>query len=203
MKKALIILFLAISILFVRVHSTSFNAFAEEAATAEKEHGGGETEEGIGMTIGRWINFAALLGILYIFLKKTLKVQDSFKANADEISRSIESARLAKEEAERRLQEMDQKMTEMNQEVEKIKTNAMQEAEEEKQRILDSAKKEAERLIEFAHREIDSEVINAKKELRKQVADGAISMGKSIIEREMKDKDHEMLIKEYIEEFGK
>ena len=206
MKKVFFVLLLVFSVLFVRVQDHNTVAAAEETqASAQEEHAGGEAEheETIGQTVGKWLNFAALAAILYLFLMKTLKVQDKFKADAEQIQRSIESARLAKEEAERRLQEMDQRMNEMNVEIEKIRANAVHEAEEEKNRILKSARKEAERLVEFAHREIDSEVMNAKKELRKQVTEAAVAQSRKIIQREINEQDQERLISDYIEGFGK
>ena len=202
MKKAGVVFLFLFTLLLFRV--CDHPVMAAEAATAQAQHSGeGEHEEGIGQTVGRWINFAALAAILYLFLKKGLKVQDKFKADAEQIKHAVESARLAKEEAERRLGEMDQQMAELSAEIAKIRTDAVRDAEEEKKRILESASKEAERLVELAHREIDSEVRNAKKELRKQVAESAVVKSRTIIEREIKDADHERLIADYIEGFGK
>lgn len=172
---------------------------AEEAA-----HGAeGEHHETIWQTIGKWVNFAALVFIVVLFLRKSIRVQDTFKAEADEIRRSIESAREAKEEAERQMQAMDQRMQQMNEEVTRIKTQALQDAEEEKKRILDSAQKEAQRIVEMAHREVDNEVRLARKQLRKHVADLSVQQGKKIIEQEINDEDQRRLITTYIEEFGK
>ncbi|MCI0412854.1 ATP synthase F0 subunit B [bacterium] len=172
---------------------------AEEAA-----HGAeGEHHETIWQTIGKWVNFAALVSILYLFLNKSIRVQDKFKAEADEIRRSIESAREAKEEAERQLQAMDQRMQLMSQEVTRIKTQALQDAEEEKKRILDSAQKEAQRIVEMAHREVDNEVRLARKVLRRHAADLSVQQGQKIIEQEINDEDQRRLVKTYIEEFGK
>lgn len=204
MRKAAVVILFVFSILFFRVCDPQHFVAAEEAQTAQAEHSGESGEhEGIGQIIGKWFNFAALVAILYLFLKKGLKVQDTFKAGAEEIQRSIESAKLAKEDAERKLEEMDRQLVDMNVEIDKIKADAMREAEEEKERILESARKEAERLVEFAHREIDSEVAQAKKQLRKQVAESAVSQSRKIIERDIKDADHERLIADYIEGFGK
>jgi F-type H+-transporting ATPase subunit b len=136
-------------------------------------------------------------------LNKKIRVQDTFKSQAEEIQSSIASARQAKEEAERQMLVMEERMQQMNVEVAKIRERAVQDAEEEKKRILDSAQKEAQRIVEAAHREIDSEVRIAKKRLRKQVADIAIQQGKQIIEREIDEEDQRRLIRNYIEEFGK
>jgi F-type H+-transporting ATPase subunit b len=172
---------------------------AEEAAHGE----GAEHKETIWQFIGKWVNFGALVGILYLFLAKSIRVQDKFKAEADEIRSSIESARQAKEEAERQLQAMDQRMQQMSEEVTRIKIHALQDAEEEKKRILDSAQKEAQRIVEMAHREVDNEVRLARKVLRKHVADLSVQQGQKIIEQEINDEDQRRLINTYIEEFGK
>jgi len=175
------------------------------ASEASQEYGGGEGEheEGLFQIIGKWLNFFALVAILYLFLKKTIGVQEKFKANSEEIQKSIESARQAKEEAERRLQELDSRMRQISQDVERVKQAAAHEAEEEKKRILESAQEEAARIVESAHHEIDSEVSRARKELRKQVADLSIGQGRKIIEEEIDDQDHQRLIHSYIDEFGK
>jgi F-type H+-transporting ATPase subunit b len=205
MKKTAFVILFIFTVLFFRVCDPQRLAVAEEVQTAaQSEHSGEASEhESLGSIIGKWINFAALVAILYLFLKKGLKVQDTFKTGAQEILRSIESAKLAKEDAERKLEEMDRQLVDMNAEIDKIKTDAVREAEEEKERILESARKEAERLVEFAHREIESEVRHAKKQLRKQVAESAVTQSRKIIEREIKDADHERLIADYIEGFGK
>lgn len=178
---------------------------AEEHAAAESEghaegegHGGGWLE-----VAGKWFNFLALAGILYWFLGKKLRIQDGFQKDYEQIQKSIESAKQAKEEAEARLQELDKKMLAMSDDIARIKADAAKEAEEEKKRILESAQREAERIVEFAHREIDGEVELARRQLRKQVADLSVEQGKKIIESEINDQDHQRLIRDYIEGFGK
>ena len=151
--------------------------------------------------VGRWFNFFALVAILYLFLARSLRVQDKFKSEAEEIQRSIESARQAKEEAEKRLVEMDQRMARMNEEISRIKANAAREAEEERKRILESAQKEAERIVDMAHRDMENEVRLARKELRKHVAALAVEQGRAIIQEEINDEDQKRLIDNYIQEF--
>ena len=170
----------------------------EHTAEAAAEHG-----ETLLQTVFKWVNFFALVAILYFFLTRSIRIQDKFKAESDEIRKSIESARQAKEEAEKHLHELDQRMNQMNEDVARIKADAAREADEEKTRILESAQKEAQRIVELAHREIDSEVRQARKELRKQVAEIAVNRGRQIIQEEINDQDHQELIHRYIEELGK
>jgi F-type H+-transporting ATPase subunit b len=179
----------------------------EQAATAAEEstHEEAAAEHGESWidVIARWVNLAALVALLYLFLGRSMRVQDRFKADYEQIQRSIESARLAKEQAEAQLEELDQKMAGVNDEIARLKAQAAREAEEEKKRILDSAQKEAERIIEMAHREIDTEVELARRSLRAQIAEISISEGKKIIEREINEHDQKRLLQEYIREFGK
>jgi F-type H+-transporting ATPase subunit b len=184
---------------FVFVQLPAYSQEAEESAEAAAP----EHHETWVQFAGKWVNFAALVAILYFFLNRSIRVQEKFKKESDQIRESIESARKAKEEAEHQMQLMDERMQQMNEEVSKIKADAVQEAEEEKRRILESAEKEAHRIVEMAHREIDNEVREARQILRKHVADLAIQKGRNIIAEEIDETDQRKLIRGYIDEFGK
>lgn len=160
-------------------------------------------EEGIFSIIGKWFNFIALIGILYLFFTRVINLPEKFRETSEEIQKSVEGARLAKEEAEARLKEMDHRMLQVNEEIAAIRENAEREAEQEKKRILDAAQKEAARIVDLAHREIESEIRMARKALRSRVGDQAIDQSKTIIEEEMSEEDHTRMMDRYIKEFGK
>lgn len=178
-------------------------ALASEANAAESH----SSEESHGTswfsTIAQWVNFAVLMGLLYFFLTRKMRVGDTFRAEAEEIQRAIESARKAKEEAEQRLKELDQKMATLAQEVTKIKDQAAKDAEMERLRILEAAQAEAKRIVELANREVESEVRLAKKQLLKIVGDISVEKGKKIVESEITEQDQKRLIDEYIGNLGK
>ena len=189
------LLFCGSVFLFTPVYSEVTHETAEASAP--------EHEESWAQIAGKWVNFAALVTILYLFLSKSIRIQEVFKKESDEIREAIESARKAKEEAERQMALMDERMSQMTEEVAKIKGNALQEAEEEKRKILESAEKEAQRIVEMAHREVDNEVREARMTLRKYVANLAVEKGKTIIKEEIEENDQRKLIRGYIDEFGK
>ncbi len=201
MKKTLLLL-LILGVLG-GAFSVTLPVLATEASSSETGHAGGGHEQSWWDIAGQWFNFVALVAILYLFLARSIKVQEKFKHDADEIRSSIESAREAKEEAERHLKELDERMAGMNEDIARIKAQAVHEAEEEKKRILESAQGEAKRIVEVAHREIDSEVRLARKQLRKHVADLAVGQGARIIAEEITEDDQHRLINDYIEGFGK
>lgn len=198
-----LILFFLGALLVLGSAEYSIASQEESGHGEEAAHGEGAHEETWVQVIGRWFNFIVLVAILYYFLKKSLRIQDRFKNDYDQIQSSIESARLAKEEAESKLKELDARMVQVTQDIEQMKVNAAREAEAEKQRILDSAQKEAERIVELAHREIDSQVEIATKQLRKQVAELAVTRGREIIQKEIVEKDQKQLIQDYIKGFDK
>jgi F-type H+-transporting ATPase subunit b len=195
---------IAILALFLCAFTFVGVVYSAETSAAEGEHGSAEHhEQSWFATISQWVNFLVLVGLLYLFFTKSLKIQDRFKGDYQKIQNSIESARMAKEEAEQKLKELDQKMSQLSEEVARIKTEATKEAEDTKKKILESAQKEAERIVEQAHRDIDSEVEFARKELRKQLADDAVNESRQIIEREMTEQDSKRLMNDYIEGFRK
>ena len=196
MKKLFFALLLCCSVFaFTPVYSEVTHETAEASAP--------EHEETWAQIAGKWVNFAALVTILYLFLSKSIRIQEVFKKESDEIREAIESARKAKEEAERQMALMDERMAQMTEEVAKIKSTSLQEAEEEKRRILDSAEKEAQRIVEMAHREIDSEVREARINLLRFVSNLSVQKGTSIIKEEIDENDQRKLIRGYIDEFGK
>jgi len=205
--KRIAILLLLLSALWIPHASRASLASAETATTAQGEHqeAAGSESEGGGLVeeIGRWFNFLLLVAILYLFLKRNIKVDEKFKADADLIQSSIESARIAKEEAEKRLADMEKRMATMNEEVAKVKAETARQAEDERKQILESAQREAEKIVLAAQREVDAEVRLARKKLRKHLAELSVTQGRKIIETEINDQDQSRLIDDFIEDLGK
>lgn len=136
MKKALIILCILVCTVTLNV------SFAAEEYAATNEHAAAEEHhQTIPQIIGPWVNFLVLIGLLYYFFKNKMHVQDRFKADYEKIQGSIESARIAKEEAELRLKELDRKLDQLNDEIVGLKAAAAREADEEKKKSWKRHKK--------------------------------------------------------------
>lgn len=178
-------------------------AFASEPAAAAEGHAQEEHGDSWVDTVAKWFNFAVLVGLLYFFLVKKMKVPDAFRSEAQEIQRSIESARQAKEEAEKRLKELDEKMMTLTHEIEKIKNQAVKDAEEERLHILEAAQIEAKRIVDLANREVEAEVRLAKKQILTIVGNIAVQKGKKIVQDEITEDDQKRLLDDYIGSFGK
>lgn len=189
----------------INVIHPSFLSAAESqtAHTGEAAHAAAEHEYSWMETAAQWFNFAVLAWLLYYFLTKKMKVTDNLRAEAAEIQSAIESARQAKEEAERKLKELDERMAGLSQEIAKIKDQAARDAETERLRILEAAQAEAKRIVDLANREIEAEVRLAKKQLLKVVGDVAVQKSKKIVEDEITEDDQKRLIEDYIGSFTK
>jgi F-type H+-transporting ATPase subunit b len=187
------------------VFPPSFLSAAESQSTqsGESGHAAAEHEFSWKETAAQWFNFAVLAWLLYYFLTKKMKLTDNLRGEAAEIQSAIESARQAKEEAERKLKELDERMAGMSQEIAKIKDQAARDAETERLRILEAAQAEAKRIVDLANREIEAEVRLAKKQLLKVVGDVAVQKSKKIVEDEITEDDQKRLIEDYIGSFTK
>ena len=114
-------------------------------------------------------NFALFAGILFVLLKGALA--SAFKARTKELEDKLGQAERDKTEAERQIQDLENRMAGLSQELEGIMAKAEADAEAEKERILESAKAEAAQILLQTGGEIDAQRRAAETELRALVAE--------------------------------
>lgn len=146
------------------------------------------------------INFLVLVAILYKFAFKP--ITKALQDRADGIKKSLDDAKAANEEAERRLKEYSDKLTTAHKEGEVIRERARQEALTEGQRLVTDAKEEAGRLVEQAKKDIEGEVKKARQELREEVVNISLQVTEKILEKKVDAEDHKRLVGEYISKMG-
>jgi F-type H+-transporting ATPase subunit b len=201
--KSLLVTLVFLSCITVSPASFVFGEESQHAQTGEGGHATAEHESSWKEIVAMWLNFAVLAWLLYYFLAKKMKLPDNLRGEAVEIQKSIESARQAKEQAELKLKELDEKMAGLSQEIARIKDQAANDAETERLRILEAAQAEAKRIVDIANREIEAEVRLAKKQLLKVVGDIAVQKGKKIVQDEITEDDQKRMIEDYIGSFTK
>ncbi len=123
---------------------------------------------------------------------------DSLKAREDFIRESLESAKKDREDAERRLKDYEDKLTEARAEATSIVEEGRRDSEVLRQRIEEEARSEAEKMIERAKREISIAKETAVKELYTLSGTLATDIASRIVGRELETEDHERLIEESI-----
>ena len=81
-----------------------------------------------------------------------------------------------------------------------IVEQAKADAEQERARIHAKAKEDADQEVLRAKQEIEQEIEKSKDEIHSQIVDVAFDASKKVLSREVKDKDNEKLINQFIDD---
>jgi F-type H+-transporting ATPase subunit b len=197
---AIISLFVALYVPIVAMGETHEHAAVQgEAAHGEAAHEEGEAHEHaapIGDLFKRGLNFVALAGLLYYFVRKPAK--NFFAGRRESIQNTLHDLEQQKREAEDKYKEYQQKLSALESEKQKIIEDFIKQGEAEKAKILEKANKDASRMKEETERTIQHEVKNAKGRLREEVADLATKMAEDLLRKHIRDADQERLVDEYL-----
>jgi F-type H+-transporting ATPase subunit b len=154
-----------------------------------------------GMMIWTWITFFALFFILARVAWKPLL--EAVNKREKSIGESLEKAELAKSEAEKLLQEHDKKLTEAQDDIQKMMKQNKELAEKMKEEMIEKAKSEAQKLHERTQADIERETESALLELKKQVADLVVQATSRLIQQNLDKEKHRELIDSYINDIDK
>jgi len=175
---------------------------AVPALAAEAEGGEGPSlfAGDLGNAVWTLLIFVVVLLVLGKFawgpILKGLQARESF------ILESLEKAKQAREEAELRRKEYEDRLAQARTEATAIVDEGRRDAEVLKNRILEEARAEAEKERERTKREIRIATDTATKELYTLAAHLATDMAGRIVGRELAPQDHERLIAESIAEMN-
>jgi len=150
----------------------------------------------------RFINFALLVIILFIAIKKS-GIKDTLSTRIEEIRQKLDNLKRDKEESERRYRDVEKELTDFEEKRKNIIEEFKREGMAEKERIISEAKERAKQIMEHAELTIQQELHSAKDRLRQEVVDLAAQKAQEIIGKEIKDKDQDQLVDEFIERVGK
>ena len=142
------------------------------------------------------LNLAILLGVIVYFARKPLL--EYLGGRRSQIQTDLDTAASLLSEAEARHQEIQEKLSELQSEVDTLQSQARARAEEESKRILAEAQRSAERIQSDASAAIDQELLRAQRELRSEAASLAVDMAADILSQQVGDADRERLLDEFI-----
>lgn len=159
---------------------------AEEGGAAATEHA---TE------IFRWINFAILAGlVIWVFAKK---LPPLFGQNAERISSAISKATAAKEAAERQLREAETKLSQLEQEVARLRAAAQQESTLEAERARALAQTEVAKVELAAKAEIAAAEHAARLRLQHVAASLAVDGAEALLVKQLTPAAQESLVEAF------
>ena len=120
------------------------------------------------------INFAIVAGVIGWASKKHLP--DVFRNRTASIQKSLEEARRASDDANRRLSGIEARLVRLDDEIAEMRATSEKEAVAEEQRIKAAAEEDARRILESAKQEIDTIAKAARRDLTAYAADLAVSL---------------------------
>ena len=150
----------------------------------------------------RWINFALLVIILVVVLRK-VPIKEYFASRIEGIRKEQEDLKTQREAAERKARDLEIKLKAFEGERKEILAQYRADGLAEKERILTEARDRAKQILEQAEVTIRYEIQTAKEKLKEEVVALAAQRAEEIIEREMTDRDQDRLVNEFIERLGK
>ena len=158
--------------------------------------------EGLGINlptlIAQIINFAILLGLLYLVAyKPVMRILDE---RSRKVKESMEQTELIKQQAEQAEEEVKKQLEAAGREGQEIVARAVRSGEEVRQKAQQEAKQDAESLIARAQGEIQRERDEAIGDLRKEFADLTILAAGQVIDRSLDKEAHRQLIEKVLKE---
>ncbi len=120
------------------------------------------------------LNFAIVAGVIFWFSKKNLPAM--FRGRTATIQKSLEEARAASADANRRLAEIESRLKHLGEEITQMNATAESSAVAEDARIKAAAEEDARRIVESAQQDIAAAARVARRELTAHAADLAVTL---------------------------
>lgn len=146
--------------------------------------------------VKRTMNFVVLAGVLIFLLRKPLA--KGLESRRQGIKDELDDLEGQKQEAGKRLAEYKEKLSLLDQEVEKIVAEYIREGEAAKAKIIEEAQLVAEKLQEQAKKNIEHEFQKAKQQLKVEMAEQAVAMAEQLIKEHINEEDQERIVDEYL-----
>jgi F-type H+-transporting ATPase subunit b len=126
------------------------------------------------------INFVIIAFLIYWFARKS--VPAALRNRSESIQRALEEGRAASEEANRRLAEIEGRLSKLDSEIAQIQAQSEKEAAAEEIRIKQAADEEIRKIVQTAEQEIASAAKQARRELSAHTADLAVALARKQIQ---------------------
>lgn len=183
-------------------HDTAAVSSNETHGEQGEGHGAHDSEKKINDLIYRVINFSLLVIILFVVLRKT-PIKDFFANRVEEIKTNFDDLNREKELAEKRYQELEQKLKDFEASRQEIIDQYKAEGAAERDKIISEAEKRATQILEQAELTIQREIQAAGDMLKQEVLDSAAVKAQEILAKEMKESDQDSLVDEFIKSVEK
>ena len=144
-------------------------------------------------------NFAIMFGFIGWALKKNLP--GMFRTRTESIRKGMDEAKKASEEANRRLGDIEGRLSRLDSEIAEMKKKSEADAAAEEQRIRASAEEDGRKIIESAEQEIEAAAKAARRDLKIYAAELAVSLAEKKIR--VDERTDEALVGSFVRQLGK
>ncbi len=141
-------------------------------------------------------NLVLLLVLLFFLLRRPLA--DALANRAALIRRELQEARDAKEAAEKRLEDLEERLAGFEFQVDGLRREMTEQAEQEREAIVERARREAEAVRTAAERAIRDEVARARRGLQEEVVTLSVALARQLLERQVGEEDQERLVRDLL-----
>lgn len=160
--------------------------------------GGGHGADGVpGIVTYQAINFVLYAALLFFLLRKPIK--NFFKGREDSFKQALIKAEAARADAEKKRQEIQERLTKLEATADQSIAQAKAEAEALKNKIIQEAQELSKNLKDEARRTADIEIERAKLELRSDMLHQAVALSQKMLIDKIADNDQKRLQTEFVE----
>lgn len=164
--------------------------------------GGDHADSGVILKdfIWRCINFAVMAGLIGYFVSKPIR--NALQNRRAEIEKTLADAAAARDAAEAKAREYQEKLAKASAEIETIYAAIRREGELERDKILASAREMAAKIEQEADAKAAGAVARARLELRAEAARLAVELAEELLAKNVTAADQKRLVDEYMQKVG-
>jgi len=144
----------------------------------------------------RVMNFAVLVIVLVYILRKPLS--QALNSRIKVIKNELEDLEARKEDAEKKLAEYNERLSQLEKEAETIVADYIKQGNEARARILKEAESSAEKLKDQARRNIEYEFEQAKLKLQQEIFETSLEKAEELIKNKFSEDDQDRIVDEYL-----
>lgn len=157
-----------------------------------------------GLELWKFVNLALFIAAALLLHRRFGRpIREALRSRGEGIKHDLERARTERDQALRKLAEVEARLGSMDQEVKTISEKARVEAQAEKQRIAASTAAEIAKIREQGQREIEAAVKAARHELRAFAAQESVRLAETILKKEIRPDDDARLTGMRVQELGR
>jgi len=151
-----------------------------------------------------WIMKSVHSLILFIALVVIYKkfVSGALKKRTENIENQLAEAKAAKEEAVKKLSEIEARLKDKDAEAKAVIDIATQNGEKEKERLIAEGERMSKDIVESAKENIGAELAKAKEEIRREAALMAIELAEKMVKENINREDQARILEDYIAKVG-